>query len=160
MSDTRFLLPQKFRTAGIVLVVIGIIWGYLRFWVGYKPDILSFKMFAVYSSYLETRYFKFVRNNLGEELTAFFLVVGTYFIAFAREKTETEVTRTLRVKSLFAAGYLNLLFLVASIWLTYGLAFVYMLMVNLLSWPLFYIVVFRILLFFSSRNNSSNPQDG
>jgi hypothetical protein len=150
-----FLLPRSFRLVGIIFIIIGLIIGIARFKFGLKPDLLDMKMFAFYSSYLETKYMEIIRNNMAEEFTGFFLIAGLFMMAFSREKDENEQMNLLRLKAFFAAAWMNFLFLLVSLFFTYGLAFIYMLMANMGFSLLSYIVVFRILLW-QNRSISSD----
>jgi len=138
-------MPRNFRFVGIFFLIIGFIFGVARFKYGFKPNLLDFKMFAFYSSYIESKYMEIVKNNLGEELTGFFIVTGLFFIAFAREAEESEITKMLRLKAFFLAAYLNFFFLLIALFFTFGFAFVYALMVNMGFGLLAFIVSFRIL---------------
>jgi len=138
-------MPRNFRFVGIFFLIIGFIFGVARFKYGFKPNLLDFKMFAFYSSYIESKYMEIVKNNLGEELTGFFIVTGLFFIAFAREAEESEITKILRLKAFFLAAYLNFFFLLIALFFTFGFAFVYALMVNMGFGLLAFIVSFRIL---------------
>jgi hypothetical protein len=131
---------------GILFFTLGIILGIARFRYGFKPDMLDMKIFAFYSSYLETKYMEFVRNNMSEEVTGFLLITGLFLIAFSREKIEIELMNRLRLKAFFIAAYLNFIFLLVSLFFTYGFAFVYMIVANMGFSILAYILVFQILL--------------
>ena len=155
MIKTTFLLPKSFRFVGIFFFVLGLILGVARFHYSFKPDLLDLKMFAFYSSYLETKYMEIIRNNMSEEFTGFFLITGLFLFAFSREKYEKEQNNQLRLKAFFIAAYLNFLFLLVSLFFTYGFAFVYMLMANMGIGLLAYIIVFRTLLW----QNRSKPSD-
>lgn len=141
---------------GIIFLIIGLILGIARFKFGIKPDLLDMKMFAVSSSYLQTRNMEIIRNNMGEEFTGFFLITGLFLIAFSREKDENEHKNELRLKSFFIAAWLNFLFLLFSLFFTYGLAFIYMLMANMGISLLAYILVFRVLV--SHKNSVPSDQ--
>lgn len=147
MLKTTFLLPKSFRFVGIIFFIAGLLFGIVRFKYGFKPDALDLNTFAVYSSYLETRFMQIVRNNFGEEVTGVLMVGGLFMMAFAREKTENEVVNRLRLKSFFIAAYVNFSFLLVALLFTFGFAFVYMLMVNMGVGLLAYIGTFRFLLY-------------
>ena len=131
---------------GFLFFTGGLILGIARFRYSFKPDLLDMKMFAFSSSYLETKYMEIVKNNMSEEFTGFFIVAGLFLIAFSREKVENELKNRLRLKAFFIAAYLDLLFLLASLFFTFGFAFVFMLMVNMIFSLLAYIIAFRYLL--------------
>jgi hypothetical protein len=149
-----FLLPRNFRFVGIIFFIFGLILGVARFYYGFKPDLLDMKMFAFYSSYLETKYMEIIRNNMCEEFIGFFLITGLFLNAFSREKVENKQKNVLRLKACFISAYLNFLFLLVSLFFTYGFAFVYMLMVNMGISLLAYILVFRTLLWYNRSISS------
>jgi hypothetical protein len=147
MNRMIFLMPRSFRFVGIIFFSMGLIIGMTRFYFGIKPEVLEIKVFAFYSSYLQTKFMQFISNNMIEELTGVFLISGLFLIAFSREKMEEAYINAIRLKSFFISAYLNFFFLLTSLFFTYGLAFVYMLMLNMGVSLLIYIIAFRILLF-------------
>lgn len=147
MDKLNFLLPRNFRFVGIFFFVIGLILGIARFSYGFKPDMLDFKMFAFYSSYLESKYLQMISNNMGEELTGFFLIAGLFLLAFSRQKNEIALFNEFRLKAFFVAAYLNFLFLLFSLFFTFGFAFIYMLMINMGFGLLIYSITFQILIY-------------
>ena len=142
-----FLMPRSFRFVGIIFFSLGLIIGLIRFYFGIKPEALEIKVFAFYSSYLQSKFMQFISNNMIEELTGFFLISGLFLIAFSRERKEEALMNTIRLKSFFISVYLNFLFLMVSLFVAYGLAFVYVLMFNMGVGLLAYIIAFRTLLF-------------
>jgi len=140
---------------GFLFLAGGIILGIARFHYSFKPDLLDMKMFAFSSSYIETKYMEFVKNNMSEEFTGLLIVSGLFLIAFSREKAENEMKSRLRLKAFFIAAYLNLLFLLVSLFFTFGFAFIFMLMANMVFSLLAYIIAFRFLLI----RNRSIPTD-
>jgi hypothetical protein len=141
-----FLMPRNFRFVGIFFIVLGLILGISRFYFGNKPDMLDMKMFAFSSSYLDTKYMEIVRNNMSEEFTGFFIVAGLFLVAFSREKEENEQINMLRLRAFYITAYLNFLFLLVSLFFTFGFAFIYMLIANMGISLLLYTVIFRTLL--------------
>ncbi len=161
MSErTRFLLPAKFRFAGSIFFIAGIITGVFRFYLGIKPKILDAKVFAVYSEYLDEKYLKLVTNNLGEEITLFFVLSGLFLIAFSKEKTENEMIKNIRYHSLIISFYVSFAFLLAAIFFTFGFAFLYMLILFSAIPMASYIVIFRYQLYQYRKNlKLTNPID-
>lgn len=154
MGKFSFMLPRYFRLIGIVLFASGMLLGIVRFHFGQKPEMLDLKIFAVYSSYLQTKMFEFIRNNMAEEFTGILLITGLFFIAFSKEKQESAVIQNIRLKAFFLAFYINLVFLLASFLLTFGIAFIYMAIFNMGFGLMAYIIAFRILILL----NKSKPE--
>lgn len=140
-------MPRNFRFVGIIFFILGVLLGIARFKYEFKPDLLDLKMFAFYSSYLESKYMEIIRNNMCEEITGFLVFSGLFLIAFSREAEENYQMNILRLKSFFITAYLNFLFLLTALIFTYGFAFVYMMMVNMCFAMLVYIIVFQTLRF-------------
>jgi hypothetical protein len=138
-------LPSFFRLPGFILVTAGSVLGIMRFWFDIKPRFLTMKVYAVYSEYLGEKYLHFIRDNMSEELTGVLLVLGIWMVALSRERNETEETADARNRAFVMSGYLQVLFLLGSLLLTYGIAFLYMSMMYLILPPALYYIIFRIL---------------
>lgn len=137
------LLPVVFRTIGSILLIPGIILYIIRFPLGKSVKYLNIKVFAIYSQYLDSNYFVWLEHNITQELCGIFLLTGLMFIAFSREKKESGFTRAFRIRSFILSFYFNCTFLIAALLFTYGIAFLEMIMFNMISGLLFYIIVFR-----------------
>ena len=145
MKKLTYLLPRGFRFVGFIFTIAGTILGILRFYFGYKPDMLDQKVFALYSVYLKTRTLKVESNQLIEEIVGLLLIFGLFMIAFAREKDETPQVSAVRLKAFFISFYINTAFLIFSILFTYGLAFIYMTVLYFVLPLSVYIFAFQIL---------------
>jgi len=150
---SKYLLPGRFKLAGLVLFLAGVALTYLRFSTGIKPKFLDIKVFALYSTYLETKTLKVISNNISEEICGFVTVLGLVLIAFSREKIEKEHYADLRLKAFFVSGYLWAVIILASFFLIFGLAFVNVLSFNLVLPLLLYTLIFRFLLATDRRSN-------
>ena len=137
------LLPVVFRTIGSILLIPGIILYIIRFPLGSSVKFLNIKVFAIYTQYLDSKYFVWLEHNVTQELCGIFLLTGLIFIAFSGEKKESEFTRAVRIRSFILSSYINCAFLIAALLFTYGIAFLEMIMFNMISGLLFYIIIFR-----------------
>lgn len=155
--NIKFFLPHKFRFVGLILFLLGIISAYVRFSLGIKPDVLTLPVFTVYSSFLETKTFQVITNNILEEIVTLLLLTGLLLINFSKEKTEIELTDNLRFKALISSMFLNTLLMIFSTLFIFGFAFVNVLMINLFSQLLLYQIIFRFLIF---RNRNKLFADG
>lgn len=145
MMNLSYLLPGSFRFAGFIFTCAGTILGIMRFYFGFKPDMLDQKVFALYSVYLKTKTLKIESNQLIEEIVGLLVILGLFMIAFAREKNENPQVNSLRLKAFLISFYINTSFLIASILFTFGLAFIYMTILYLILPLSIYVISFRIL---------------
>ena len=145
MRKLSYLLPGSFRFVGFIFTIAGTILGIMRYYFGIKPDLFDQKVFAIYSVYLKTKTLKIESNQLIEEIAGVLLILGLFMIAFAREKNENPQISSMRLKAFFISFYVNTVFLIVSISFTFGLAFIYMMIINLASQLLIYIISFRIM---------------
>ena len=140
----RFLLPHKIKFVGIVLFLLGLVAAYLRFYAGLKPSYLTVPVFAVYSSFLETKTFQVITNNVSEEITALLLLLGLFAINFSKEVIENEKVDSLRLFSFASSVLLNTMILIFCVLFIFGFAFVNVLMFNMFSQLMIYQIIFRI----------------
>ncbi|MCA2005047.1 MAG: hypothetical protein LDL01_04545, partial [Ignavibacterium sp.] len=73
---------------GLLLVVLGVISAYTRFYLGIKPSFLTIPVFTIYSSFIDTKTFQIITNNISEEIVILLLLIGLLLINFSKEKFE------------------------------------------------------------------------
>lgn len=150
----KLFLPNKIRIYGWVILLFGLILGVIRFYFGIKPEFLNIKVFAVYSKYFETNYFKVIENHVSEELTALLILVGLFVISFTKEKIENESVSVIRYKSFILTFYINTQIIVLSFLFVYGFGFINILVINVFSPFIIYIILSRY--FLSKIRNLEN----
>ena len=148
----NFLLPHYYKIIGFVLALIGIV-----FAVFYLKLDFSFKIpvFAIISVYLETKYFAVFQNNFVDEITLLLLIIGFGLIVFSKEKNEKESFTALREKALVKATLLNAFFLIFSLFFVYGGVFMGIMVFNLFSVFIFYLLFFYL----SLKKSKQQTQD-
>lgn len=127
------LLPYRFRFFGFGLVLFSLGALYLYF-LGGRPSIFETPVFALVTSYAETRWFVVAQTNSLDEAAVIFAVLGFIFILFSREEFEDERVQYLRIRSLFL-----------SVYLTSGLVIFMYLFV--FGWPVFILISLSFILF-------------
>ena len=115
------LFPFKAKFLGLAFVVLALPFAYLYFFGG-KPEIFNVKIFAIVTTYLETRFFVVSQTNILDELAAILLISGVALISFSKEKNEKEHFDFLRIKALVNAMYFTIAFWLFSFLLIYGMA--------------------------------------
>lgn len=155
MKKFSLLLPSAFKTVGIILTGAGIIFLIIRFYYGIKPEIFNLKAFAVISSYLESKYFEVIKNQMIEEIGGVLLLTGLFMITFSREKSENHDLSIIRLNAFLITAYINTFFLIISILFTFGFGFVYMLILNFVLGFIIYLLSFRIMIYRYYRNQKN-----
>lgn len=101
-------------------------------------------VFAVFSSFMETKMLVTFRTNFADELILLLLICGFGLIVFSKEKNETDNLDPLRIKALVKAIIANTVLLLFSILFVFGSGFIAVLVFNLFSVPIFYIFFFYL----------------
>jgi hypothetical protein len=105
------LLPFKFRYYGIFFLIIAVVCGYLYYFGG-RPDFFTIPVFAAVTSYIETRTLVLAQTNILDEIAILLFVISLIFFGFSKDKTETEHSIYLRLKSLIFSVYIT-----SSVWI-------------------------------------------
>jgi hypothetical protein len=138
MISNRYKLPgYLFILTGIVLTTIYSL---------HRVDI-SMPVFAVYSSFLLTKYFTVIKTNIFEELILISFLGGFLLTAFSRERTEHEYYSVIRGKAWHLAILVNSALLIFSTIFVFGRGFLMVLVINLFSTFILYHLIF----FFKKR---------
>jgi hypothetical protein len=138
----NFLLPYKFKLFGVTLVIIGLIGFAFYLWFDFR---LMLPVFAVFSSFFETKFFTIFRTNIADELIMLFILSGLFCMVFSKEKKENDNIEKIRTRAFSMAILANVGFLFLSILFIYGNAFITVLLVNLFSLFFLYMIFFLFL---------------
>jgi hypothetical protein len=138
-------LPRSLRWIGYALFLPGLTLGILWGWAGFKPEWMSVRVFAVYSSYLRTVTMGMTRTNITDELAALLLLLGLLWLVFTKERNEGPETDHLRFRALALSLLLNSILLLFSILFIFGIGFIDVMIINLFSQLVIYLVAFRVM---------------
>ena len=151
------LLPHRFKLIGWILfipfLVLGILWRFRDFgfefltWKTGKTNIKGKDFNITDESSL----------NFTDELAFTGIVVGLLFIAFAKEKHEDEFISRTRLVSLQWAVLINYILLIVASWFIHGFAFIDVMMYNMLTVLLLFIVRFHFVLSRFQKSDNSIP---
>ncbi|NEM97241.1 hypothetical protein GXP69_06010 [Pontibacter sp. BT327] len=114
---------------------------------------LETTVFALYDGgiFEPAKAFRLIENNIFDEVVAITAIIGGLLAAFSREKDEDEYISQIRLESLLWATYINYGFLIFSVLFIYGLAFYQVLLLNMLTLLLIFLVRFNFLLYRSAK---------
>jgi len=91
----------------------------------------------------DTVFFSFTENNILDEIAGLLIIIGALLIAFSKEKLEDEFIAKIRLESLVWATYVNYAILLLSIIFIYDLMFFWVLVFNMFTILIFFIIRFN-----------------
>ena len=98
-------------------------------------------------------------DYLGNNIVIVGTVVGAILATCSREKIEDEMVRQIRLNSLLVALYVNYAVLVICSLLIYDLDFLYVMMYNMFTMLLIFMVVFRYRMWRLNKEAKDEEQD-
>lgn len=145
---TNYLLPNKYKTTGWVLFILGVISGIYLFINDYETNSLNAKVLSIYYEGIfdsETGFFKIVDNQILDEIITIIIIIGGLIVGFTKEKIEDEFIYKLRKDSLVWAIIFNYSILLLTIIFIYDMAFFHVLVLNMFTPLIFFIIRFNFL---------------
>ncbi|MBT8287240.1 MAG: hypothetical protein HKN00_10455 [Flavobacteriaceae bacterium] len=146
---TNYLISNKFKPLGWVLFIIGIIAGFFLFGTEYESEILKVKVVSLYSGdsifSSDEGFFRIIENSILDELIALSIIIGGLIVGFSKEKVEDEFIYKLRKDSLVWAMLFNYLVLALAIMFIYDFTFFDVLVFNMFTPLIFFIIRFNFL---------------
>jgi hypothetical protein len=136
--ESKLLLPNRYKRIGIVLLIPAFILGIMVRFFDFQFSFLTIHMGK--SKVFEDSI------NLTDEFALTGLIAGLLFIAFAREKTEDEFIAHTRLESLKWAVLINYILLLVATWLVHGFAYIDVMMYNMLTVLIIFIIRFNYVL--------------
>lgn len=145
--NSRFLFSHKFKIAGLILLLPALALGVLFLFFNYEPAFFDWHVFAIADvGFNDAVYFDVIENNVTNELAGILLIVSMVFVAFSREKQEDEYISKIRLESLLWATYINYGILVLSLVFLYNFAFFWVMIFNMFTLLIIFIVRYYIML--------------
>ena len=138
--QTNYLLPNKYKKFGWSLFLLGIITGVILQISDGKTDIFDIGLI----------------NDLGfeflDEIISILIIIGGMLVVFTKEKIEDEFIHKLRHESLVWAIILNYVILLLTIVFVYEMNFFMVLVYNMFTPIIFFIIRFYFLKFKSNTD--------
>lgn len=150
---TKFLFPNQLKRIGWIILVSSAIIGILILFDIIEIKFLEVKVFAIYYSMFPgpDTVFGVVENNIQDEIFGILCIIGAILVAFSKEKQEDEFIAKTRLESLVWATYINYAILILCIFFFYGFGFMYVLIFNMFTVLIFFIIRFYYILHKSKK---------
>jgi hypothetical protein len=142
----NFLFPNKFKSIGWFTLIPSAIIGLSTLIYEYEPSFLDFNVPAIFVDELfsvNKKTFRMVTNNILNEILGVLIIISTFFVAFSKEKSEDEYISKIRFESLAWAVYFNYAILILTFLFIYDFAFLWVMVFNMFTVLLFFIVRFN-----------------
>lgn len=154
-----YLFPHKLKRIGWVLLIPGLILGILNLYFHIEiplnmPPHADIDFLGIHI-HRKPSLFEFTDGNFTNELAGLLLMCGLMFIAFSRRKLEDEFIAYIRLNALLWAVYANSVALVLCIVLIYGGDFFSVLIYNMYTIPVIFLLRFQYLLHKASGTNNT-----
>lgn len=140
----QLLLPFRFKKIGWALLVPATVLGIAELvskhglfgYMASVPALLTSELNGPY------QFFTSATTDVFANGIACLFLLGAFFIIFSKEKTEDEYVRSLRQSALLWAVFINNIVLLFCFAFIYGMAFFNVMLINLFTIPIIYILRF------------------
>lgn len=142
----NFLFPNKYKKIGWLILIPSAIIGLSTLIYEYEPSFLDFNVPAIFVDELfsvNKKTFRMVTNNILNEILGVLIIISTFLVAFSKEKLEDEYISKIRFESLAWAVYFNYAILILTFLFIYDFAFLWVMVFNMFTVLLFFIVRFN-----------------
>ncbi len=155
----NYLFPNRYKKIGWLIFIPGILLGIVFLIYQSEISLFDFKVFAVARDeiFSKTILFSFFDNNILDEVSSVLIIIGALLIAFSKEEYEDEFISKIRLESLVWATYVNYIVLILSIIFVYDMAFFWVLVFNMFTLLVFFLIRFNWSLY-KSKNLISHEE--
>ena len=151
---SRFLLHHKYKPLGWFLFLIGLVFGIILLINDFDYFIWEVNVFPLIGEngiLSSNPSLAWSTNNIADELASVVLIIGGILVSFSKTKDEDEYISKIRMESLIWATYVNYGILILAIIFVFSVSFFTVLIVNMFTVLLFFIVRFHYMLYKSKR---------
>jgi hypothetical protein len=134
-------IPYRWKRIGLLITLLAIGLNITFFLTDFKWTI---PVFALSSYFMEHQMFRTFPTNVSDEIILLLYLIGLGLIVFSKEKIESDALSIFKQKLFIRAAFINTVFLVFSILFIYGGSFIGVLVANLISQFIIYLLVFYL----------------
>jgi hypothetical protein len=149
--ETRFLLPNKFKLIGWILLIPSSILGLFVIFKEFRFSFLEMKVLTISSGGIapweSVNAFAFEKENLTATIVGILFLLGALMVALAKEKNEDEFISKKRLESLLWATIINYIILLLCFMFFYEFGFFYVMIFNMFTILILFILRFNYVLY-------------
>jgi hypothetical protein len=149
----KLLLPNRFKKIGWFIFIPSTILGIILCTNGFGTDWISAKVFAIANGEImgSTLYFGSRETNVTNTLVGSLFIIGALLVGFSKERNEDEFIAEIRLSSLLWAVLANYILLLVAFLFVYGSPFLEVMIFNMFTTLLLFIIRFNYLLYKNSK---------
>ena len=133
------MLDYKWRYPGWALIIVGVIFTVLYVNFDFR---LSLPIFAVFSYFSEMKFMVTYTTNVTDEIMMLCLLIGFFLLVFSKDRNVLPEFENLRGKALYKALFNNSIIMFVSILFIYGQGFFIIMVLNLYSVFILYLIFY------------------
>lgn len=154
--STKLLLPNRYKKIGWFILIPATISGLALAYNEFGVDWLWAKVFAIANdgSDLHYKYFSIRYSNITNTVIGSLFIIGAMLVSFSKEKNEDEFIAELRLSSLLWAVCVSYILLLIAFLLVYGSPFLDVMVYNMFTVLIIFIIRFNYLLYKNSKTVS------
>ncbi len=144
----NYLLPHKFKKPGWFILIPSAVFGLFTVITNYEPEFFDLRVFSIsgnggFELFKDESFLTFINDNILNEILGILIIISALMVAFSKEKQEDEYISKIRLESLVWATYVNYAVLLLSFLFLYGFSFLWVMIFNMFTILLFFIVRFN-----------------
>lgn len=148
----NYLLPNKFKKPGWVILILGIVLGIIHISNDYESDFLTVKVLSLFHddfifSNSGDGIIRNIDNSIVDELLTIMIILGGLLVGFSKEKIEDEFINRMRLGSLKWAILVNYAILLFATLFFYGTNFMSVMIYNMFTPLLIFIIRFNYMVY-------------
>jgi len=154
--STKLLLPNRYKKIGWFILVPATISGFLLAYNGFGAEWLWANVFSIVNdgTLQHYRFFSFSNTNITNTVIGSAFIIGAMLVGFSKEKNEDEFIAELRLSSLLWAVCVSYLLLLVAFLFVYGTPFLDVMVYNMFTIQILFIVRFNYYLYRNSTNST------
>ncbi len=154
--SNKLLLPNRYKKIGWFILVPSTILGIILCYNEFGADWIHAKVFAIANEGLleNYKYFSFTYANITNTVVGGLFIIGAMLVSFSKEKNEDEFITELRLSSLLWAVYVSYILLLIAFLFVYGTPFLDVMVYNMFTVLIIFIVRFNYILYKNSKSVS------
>ena len=159
IMKSRYLFSHKFKPVGWFIFLVGVTLGVILMFNDFDYPNWELKVYPLIGE--EKGFltfnpkFEWSTNNIADELAAVLIIIGGILVCFSKTKDEDEYISKIRMESLIWATYINYAVLILAIFFVFEMSFFNVMIYNMFTLLLFFILRFHFVLYKSKKSFSN-----